>query len=45
MCVSPQLRETFVQAGFRNVFYRFASQAIEARFLEDLAPVLESLEA
>ena len=45
ICVSAQLRESLVQAGFHNVFHRFTSQAVETRFLEDLAPVLQALDA
>jgi glycosyltransferase involved in cell wall biosynthesis len=44
LCVSASTRNHVVVSGFRNAFQRFASQAIEASFLGDLAPVLESLE-
>lgn len=45
LCVSASTRNHVVVLGFRNAFQRFASQALEACFLEDIAPVLESLEA
>jgi glycosyltransferase involved in cell wall biosynthesis len=44
ICVSPTERRGLVEAGFANVFRRFTSQTIEARFLESLIPALQAVE-
>jgi glycosyltransferase involved in cell wall biosynthesis len=44
VCSSGPLRNTLVHAGCRNAFERFTQQPIETRFLEDLAPMLATLE-
>jgi glycosyltransferase involved in cell wall biosynthesis len=44
VCIAPSVRESVVRAGFANVYRRFVSQGINARFLESMAPALEALE-
>jgi hypothetical protein len=44
VCIAPSVRDSVVRAGFANVYRRFGSLAIEARFLESMAPALEALE-
>lgn len=42
ICRSHGLREHLVRIGFANAYYRFAREKLEDRFMEDMAPVLES---
>jgi glycosyltransferase involved in cell wall biosynthesis len=45
VCQRATLRESVVSKGFANAWKRFSSPAIEDRFLEDIEPVLQGLEA
>lgn len=40
ICTSPALRENVVAAGARNVFDRFTCPVVEARFMEEMEPVI-----